>query len=735
MNKFVRQENERGTALILALIIMIIIMGLSSAYLIVSVYHAKDMNWEIEGVRAQFLAETAVNHAMYDISIGGSGDLVNSFAGGTYQADVTDCENDGVDNNGDGDIDEEDEEDFKIIIGTGTFERTAKQVEVIIKKRDINPFEKAAFGDQGVNLDGFVDSYDSDCGSYTDQTTNDHGDGTTCDLCGGDGIKDNGQPCTQCNPCTTCSGSGSISCTNCGGAGSSTCGDCGGSGTGGCTDCGGGGTVTCSDCGGDGDVVNCATCSGAGTLPPCATCSGAGTVSSSCGTCGGDGINVVSCVPCGGDGISPQCSTCSGAGTITGTCGFCQGTGRTPPNCTACGGDGIKGGGQPCNQCTVCANCGGSGTGPITCTDCGGTGGGGSCPNCGGDGQVETSCTDCGGDGTTETSCSDCGGTGGGGACADCGGSGIASMCAPCSGSGSVSCATCSGSGGAGTCATCSGSGTVSCSTCSASGSIECPDCGGTGRDFGEGGSIPYANGNGDVGSNHNVVIGGGYVFGDAVAGPTGSTTVGADAYVDGSTDPNTTEQPMPPVTYNPVGTPDGNLTSGALSGGTYRYDSVQVSGQSSLTISGDVILYVDGDFMTSGQGVITVTEGASLTIFQGSGDMHIAGQGIVNLTNAPTKLFIYSATVTTGTGDNRNNFVHINGQAAFAGAVYAPGADIKVNGQTVNYGALIGRSLESCGNGKCEIHYDEALARVKTDWTSGFSIMAWRNLQATQPE
>jgi type II secretory pathway pseudopilin PulG len=404
----------------------------------------------------------------------------------------------------------------------------------------------------------------------------------------------------------------------------------------------------------------------------CTTCAGTG--SETCATCSGSGDAAcgacsggsLPCVDCGGAGGS-NCGTCGGSGFV-GACTVCSGTGRTPVGCTFCGGDGLKDNGNPCVKCDVCANCSGSG-------------GSGACGDCGGDGTIE--------------------------------------------------CATCSGSGTAGPCGTCGGDGLVTCGTCTGGGSVTCGTCTGTGIIPSD--PVTYADVEGDVGANETVTIAGsGVIFGNATSGPNGTVTNGG--YVYGDTFAEDTDRTFDIPAYNPSGTSLGDLSSSTtIAAGTYHYDSVNIAGSNVVTITGDVIMYVDGDFKTAGNGEFKLASGASLILYHDDGDFHIAGKGIVNEDNSPTKLVIISSAQSTpdpvNPGDTKNTF-HFNGLADFAGAVYAPGADMKINGQTENYGSLVGRNITTSGSGKCFIHYDEALEGMDFNlWRKKFVLRSWRRV------
>ncbi len=148
-----------------------------------------------------------------------------------------------------------------------------------------------------------------------------------------------------------------------------------------------------------GNWVECPDCGGTGTL----------TGTNSCVDCGGDGVATEPCADCNGTGRVPaNCATCGGDGLLSAACPDCGGTGWDPPNCGFCGGDGKMNNGMDCPHCAPCATCGGAGQIESACPDCA------ACATCGGDGENDVNCATCGGTGeiTGEQPCGTCGGTG-----------------------------------------------------------------------------------------------------------------------------------------------------------------------------------------------------------------------------------------------------------------------------------------------------------------------------------
>ena len=111
------------------------------------------------------------------------------------------------------------------------------------------------------------------------------------------------------------------------------------------------------------------------------------------------------------------------------------------------------------------------------------------------------------------------------------------------------------------------------------------------------------------------------------------------------------------------------------LNPGTYYFTSAAIGGRATLTVTGPTTIYVDGD--------------ATFT-----------GGGIVNATQDPTNLTIYS----TGTT------MTVDGSAGFYGSIVAPGTAVSFEGTADIYGTVMARVLTLFGN--TEIHVDSDAVR-----------------------
>jgi hypothetical protein len=201
-----------------------------------------------------------------------------------------------------------------------------------------------------------------------------------------------------------------------------------------------------------------------------------------------------------------------------------------------------------------------------------------------------------------------------------------------------------------------------------------------------------------------------GYCGGNVIYGPsTNLNAVTLDrSRIAGSVMAAPCSATMPDVTVPAGAAPISSITGGSntISGtmsipaGTYYCDSISLSGHSAVTTTGRVYLYVTGNMSIGGNGILN------------NGD--VAGGS-----SLASNLIIYGTPTCTS--------VSISGNGALTAAVYAPQADIVLNGGGSSgevYGSLAGKTVSFNGNGTV-LHYDEALQEVRGVVT-GMSPKSW---------
>ncbi len=230
-------------------------------------------------------------------------------------------------------------------------------------------------------------------------------------------------------------------------------------------------------------------------------------------------------------------------------------------------------------------------------------------------------------------------------------------------------------------------------------------------------GVAPYnpatAGHNGSVVANGDVTISGDntQVRGNAAAGGTVSAGTGQ---VTGTITNGAARQYFPPVA--PCGPPYSSgsgitggtydSTSGDLRGtshdaitiaaGTYCFHSVDLAGNSTLTVTGKVQLYVIADSNFTGDGIINAAD-----INPKAGDFQIFSS-----LSSP------------------NHGIMISGGSAAYATIYAPNAYVKFAGNSDFYGSVVGGGDDDTGGAK--IHYDEALKRLPN---AGLVLVSWRQV------
>jgi hypothetical protein len=134
------------------------------------------------------------------------------------------------------------------------------------------------------------------------------------------------------------------------------------------------------------------------------------------------------------------------------------------------------------------------------------------------------------------------------------------------------------------------------------------------------------------------------------------------------------------------------------------------------MLVAGNARLYVTGDVLMQGLSSITITPGASLSIYVAGASATFAKVNIGGNANSFAYFGLPTNKTLTWTGNDQ-----------YVGSVYAPQAVFELGGGGANLmdyqGACVARSVSI--SGKFNFHYDEALQRRGPK--SGFRIRAWR--------
>ena len=260
-----------------------------------------------------------------------------------------------------------------------------------------------------------------------------------------------------------------------------------------------------------------------------------------------------------------------------------------------------------------------------------------------------------------------------------------------------------------------------------------------------------YASDGGHIGSNGDIVLNGSSVTirGNALPGPLRETRMSGGPTVWGDIFPRRREIELPPVTLadfqaamnananagiaapngggngggnpkvkggnagggggkSPYNATDMSLTAGSqtvvtLSGGTYFFSDLRLSGQASLLVDGPTIIYV-------------------------TRDLDVSGGGFVNSSSKPGDLIIYAHPYPLPPGHTPTAaHVKIRGGSQAAMAVYAPGAAVSVAGNDDVFGSFVGSTITVAGN--TSFHYDSALGDTGMNERVTLERLYWRDL------
>ena len=154
-----------------------------------------------------------------------------------------------------------------------------------------------------------------------------------------------------------------------------------------------------------------------------------------------------------------------------------------------------------------------------------------------------------------------------------------------------------------------------------------------------------------------------------------------------------------------------------------WRCPGIALRGNETLTILGDVTLILTAAtgkaLDITGNASIIIPAGSSLTLYV-EGNVLIAGNGLGNANVRPGTCLIWG----TGAG-NSGQDIMVAGNGALKAVVYAPNADVTVNGNGDVMGAIVGRTITFTG--EASFHYDESLARQADN--TPFRAVNWQEL------
>ncbi len=251
---------------------------------------------------------------------------------------------------------------------------------------------------------------------------------------------------------------------------------------------------------------------------------------------------------------------------------------------------------------------------------------------------------------------------------------------------------------------------------------------------------------NGDVATNSSVVdtldVWNADIFGKASTGPGGNVQIGQNGSVGSAAwhaagnqgiEPGWSNDDMnvqfPNVRAPFSGgalSPAGGSVGGTnytyvLTSGNWQLDSLELSGQDNVLVTGTAILYVKSEIKMTGSSYILIATNSNLQLYMGGSTASIGGNGVINSSGNATNFYYF--------GMPANTSLALAGNAAFVGSIYAPQANFTLGGGGNNAYDFVGASVTGTVkmNGHFNFHYDENLGRVGPD--RGFTITSWNEM------
>jgi len=241
-------------------------------------------------------------------------------------------------------------------------------------------------------------------------------------------------------------------------------------------------------------------------------------------------------------------------------------------------------------------------------------------------------------------------------------------------------------------------------------------------------GAQPYANANGDVGSNAGVHLDSNAILmGDGIPGPQSSVTLDGTAYVSGSTSPASQPVELPPIQLPPEALLPGQTftavggSSTTFAPGGYHFTSFDVESGASVVFQAPSTIVIDSFESGSNSGVtLDTTAGTIRVYFTGEVDID-SNSSVSNSTQDPARLLFY---ITTDNISNPNLEVEIDSNNSLCAVVYAPNARLELDSNGHLFGTVIAKEVLIDSN--FEIHYDENLVNIVIG-TKEYKVKSWR--------
>ncbi|MBN1872307.1 MAG: hypothetical protein JW800_07020 [Candidatus Omnitrophica bacterium] len=233
---------------------------------------------------------------------------------------------------------------------------------------------------------------------------------------------------------------------------------------------------------------------------------------------------------------------------------------------------------------------------------------------------------------------------------------------------------------------------------------------------------------NGDIVTNAEAdpsikLIGTVDLYGDAVTGPDGTVLIDGASSMTGAID-NGADEFIPPVQV-PLDCQNAALGSAitaditidsSLVGQYHKFPSISIATTDTVTLIGDLDIYITGDITSTAQSQIIITSGSTVNIYF-DGNVDLSGKGVINQDSSPSTLTFYGTSSTN---------INLAGIGEFYGTFYAPNATLfSITGNSEIFGAVVAKDISHSGT--AGFHYDEYLK--ENGPTLGFDVLGWNEL------
>ncbi|MGJ8651823.1 MAG: DUF7305 domain-containing protein [Opitutaceae bacterium] len=178
-------------------------------------------------------------------------------------------------------------------------------------------------------------------------------------------------------------------------------------------------------------------------------------------------------------------------------------------------------------------------------------------------------------------------------------------------------------------------------------------------------------------------------------------------------------------VAYSSI-SDDITITGSGTADNPATYAMEDISG-GMITIDGHVALVMSGDIKLAGQSGIVIPAGSSLTIYT-QDDIAISGLGVANGSGIPSAFNVYgtAAELIRRGEEVAAQSISISGNGELASAIYAPTADLTLNGGGTSgevFGGVV--AFTATLTGGSSFHFDEALRDI-VEGDGSYTIESW---------